>query len=251
MFQSHLEYAGKTSQIQQNVVGEVCNFENQFNSRVVYSRKLYQYLLIQMIVISLFIYWVYASPSLDSYLEGKPWLFWLCLFISIGTATMALIFRKDVAIFPWNWVVFVTFTLSISIVCGTLVALGDSVIGLLVFSSLASMVFFLFMYSLTVKRRLTYQGSILFISASILLIFEIFTIFTEVSLFWLSTVSLFAFLLAFLLIYDTYTNVNSGDQYDVNQADEVSGSVIIYWDVILLFLKMNELIKDYLVRERN
>ncbi|CAD8169511.1 unnamed protein product [Paramecium pentaurelia] len=238
MFQSHLEYAGKTSQIQQNVVGEVCNFENQFNSRVVYSRKLYQYLLIQMIVIY-------------SYLEGKPWLFWLCLFISIGTATMALIFRKDVAIFPWNWVVFVTFTLSISIVCGTLVALGDSVIGLLVFSSLASMVFFLFMYSLTVKRRLTYQGSILFISASILLIFEIFTIFTEVSLFWLSTVSLFAFLLAFLLIYDTYTNVNSGDQYDVNQADEVSGSVIIYWDVILLFLKMNELIKDYLVRERN
>ncbi|CAD8190716.1 unnamed protein product [Paramecium pentaurelia] len=238
MFQSQLEYAGKTSQIQQNVVGEVCNFENQFNSRVVYSRKLYQYLLIQMIVIY-------------SYLEGKPWLFWLCLFISIGTATMALIFRKDVAGFPWNWVVFVTFTLSISVVCGTLVALGDSVIGLLVFSSLASMVFFLFMYSLTVKRRLTYQGSILFISASILLIFEIFTIFTEVSLFWLSTVSLFAFLLAFLLIYDTYTNVNSGDQYDVNQADEVSGSVIIYWDVILLFLKMNELIKDYLVRERN
>ena len=96
-------------------------------------------------------------------MEGKPWLFWLCLCISLGTATLALIFRKDVAAFPWNWVVFVIFTLSISIVCGTLVALGDSTVGLLVFSSLASiyyiyqgMIFFLFMYSLTVKRRLTY-----------------------------------------------------------------------------------------------
>ena len=44
---------------------------------------------------------------------------------------------------------------------------------------------------------------------------------------------------------------SSGDQYDVDQADEVSGSVIIYWDVVLLFLRMNELIKDYLIRERN
>lgn len=34
-------------------------------------------------------------------------------------------------------------------------------------------------------------------------------------------------------------------------ADDVSGSVVIYWDVVLLFLRMNELIKDYLIRERN
>lgn len=39
------------------------------------------------------------------------------------------------------------------------------------------------------------------------MIFEVFTIFTKVSLFWLSVVSLLSFLLAFLLIYDTYTNV--------------------------------------------
>lgn len=60
--------------------------------------------------------------------------------MSIGTATLALIFRKDVAAFPWNWVVFVIFTLSVSVVCGTLVALGDSTVGLLIFSSLASII---------------------------------------------------------------------------------------------------------------
>lgn len=113
-----------------------------------------------------------------------------------------------------NWIVFAIFTLSAAVVCGTLVALGDSTIGLLVFVNLASksslhlgMIFFLFIYSLTVKKRLTYQGSILFLSASILIVFEMFTIFTDVSLFWLILISLGSFLFAFLLIYDTYTNV--------------------------------------------
>lgn len=58
--------------------------------------------------------------------------------MSIGTSTLALIFRRDVGKFPWNWLVFFIFTLSTSVVCGTLVALGDSIVGLLVFSSLAS-----------------------------------------------------------------------------------------------------------------
>ena len=89
-------------------------------------------------------------------------MFWLCLCISLGTATLALIFRKDVAAFPWNWVVFVIFTLSVAVVCGTLVALGDSTVGLLVFSSLASIVFMkfrhdiLFVYVLINSQTKTY-----------------------------------------------------------------------------------------------
>jgi hypothetical protein len=33
--------------------------------------------------------------------------------------------------------------------------------------------------------------------------------------------------------------------------DEVSGSVIVYWDVVLLVLHMAEMIKDYMIKERN
>lgn len=42
-----------------------------------------------------------------------------------------------------------------------------------------------------------------------------------------------------------------GDSYDINKADDVSGSVTIYWDIILLFLKMAELIKDNLSNRKN
>lgn len=39
--------------------------------------------------------------------------------------------------------------------------------------------------------------------------------------------------------------------YDISTADDVSGSVTIYWDIVLLFLKMAELIKDNLLRKAN
>jgi hypothetical protein len=44
---------------------------------------------------------------------------------------------------------------------------------------------------------------------------------------------------------------SSGDRYDVTLEDEISGSVVVYWDVILLFLRTSEMVRDYIVRERN
>lgn len=42
-----------------------------------------------------------------------------------------------------------------------------------------------------------------------------------------------------------------GERYDGTHEDAVSSSVVIYWDVILLFLRNAEMIKDYMIRERN
>ena len=44
---------------------------------------------------------------------------------------------------------------------------------------------------------------------------------------------------------------SSGDRYDISMEDEVSGSVIVYWDVIILFLHAADMIKNFIVKERN
>ena len=44
---------------------------------------------------------------------------------------------------------------------------------------------------------------------------------------------------------------SSGERYDVTIEDSVSSSVVVYWDVALLFLRNAEMIKDYMIRERN
>ena len=54
-------------------------------------------------------------------------------------------------------------------------------------------------------------------------------------------------MLSNIIIYD----ISSGDRYDVTLEDEVSGSVLVYWDVLILFLHTTELIRDFIVKERN
>ncbi|KAM3147034.1 hypothetical protein pb186bvf_000750 [Paramecium bursaria] len=242
-----------------NVKEEAEAYENQFHPRIIFARKLFTKLLYQMIVvgkqqnqflIAIFTWLVFTQPKLKQFLQQNSWLFWLTLGLVALTSTLTLVARQFCQKVPINWVIYIIFTLSLAYAAGHLVAIGNSEIGLLVFVSIASLIFFLFMYSITVKKRATYQGSILFIAASILIVFEIFTIFTTVSLFWLILISLGQFIIAFLLIYEVYTNISGGEQ-ELSLNDGVCDSVVLYWDLTLLFLKMNEMIKDFLIRSRN
>jgi hypothetical protein len=78
---------------------------------------------------------------------------------------VALLLRNVVRNFPINILVYLVFTVSAALLCSVLVAIGDSQVGLLFFTSLSSNIYhnktigvilFLFIYSLTVKKRLTY-----------------------------------------------------------------------------------------------
>ncbi|CAD8082979.1 unnamed protein product [Paramecium primaurelia] len=226
-------------------------YDHSFNGRIIYARNLYSKLFLQLIIVCIYVWIVHALQDLDHFLEQTKWIFWLSLGVCIGISTLAFIYRNQIKTAPINWLVFLSFTLSLASVCGCLVAFGNSQIGLLIFVNFASLIFFLFLYSSTIRRKITYSGAVLFVSAGILIVFEMFTIYTKISLFWIMVISLSSFLFAFLLLYHTYSNLNSEDSYDISTADDVSGSVTIYWDIILLFLKMAELIKDNLFNRHN
>ncbi|CAD8113376.1 unnamed protein product [Paramecium sonneborni] len=227
------------------------NYDRSFNSRVIYARNLFSKLFLQLIIVCIYAWIVHSLPNLDNFLEKQMWIFWLSLGVCIVIATLTFIYRNQLKTAPMNWLCFILFTISLASLCGCLVAFGNSQIGLMIFVNFASVIFFLFLYSSTVRRKITYSGAVLFLSAGILIVFEMFTIFSKISLFWIMIISLSSFLIAFLLLYDTYTNLNSDDSYDISAADDVSGSVTIYWDIILLFLKMAELIKDNLFNRKN
>jgi len=65
-------------------------------------------------------------------------VFWVSLIVSIGVATLVLIFRTACRRSPVNWAVYLVFTVASAFVCAYLVAVTDSLVGLLVFTSLAS-----------------------------------------------------------------------------------------------------------------
>ncbi|CAD8117254.1 unnamed protein product [Paramecium sonneborni] len=231
---------------------EVSNaYDQSFNGRVIYARNLYSKLFLQLVIVCIYAWIVHSLPNLDSFLEKQMWIFWLSLGLCIGIATLTFIYRNSLKTAPINWIVFFLFTLSLASMCGCLLAFGNSQVGLMIFVNFATLIFFLFLYSSTVKRKITYSGAVLFVSAGILIVFEMFTIFSQISLVWIMIISLSSFLFAFLLLYDTYSNLNADVTYDIQTADDVSGSVTVYWDIILLFLKMAELIKDNLFNRKN
>jgi len=55
---------------------------------------------------------------------------------------------------------------------------------------------------------------------------------------------------AFYLVYDTQTIV-SGAKYEWSRDDWVVGAVLVYMDVFILFLRLCELIRQLIIKERN
>lgn len=123
-------------------------YENSYNARVLYSRKLYAMLLIQMIVIGNSIifeylkgtctYVVHLSSGVKLKLQNIPRLWMFSLGAMVLVSILALIFRKSCKSAPLNYITYLLFTLSAALFFCVMVALTDSQIGLLVFASLAS-----------------------------------------------------------------------------------------------------------------
>ena len=108
----------------------------------------------------------------------------------------------------------------------------------------------LLIYVLTTKCEITYQGATLFILAAIFLGLEGFLLYSSMSLLSIMIISIAEIIWGFYIIYDTQTIV-SGVKYDWNTDDCVSGAIGIYMDVIVLILRLCELIKNLIVKERN
>ena len=109
---------------------------------------------------------VYSQVEFANFLNENRVIFWISLVVCISMATLVLLFRPTFRKQPINWAAYLLFTVSSAFVCAFLVAVTDSLVGLLIFTSLASthslslyllgIITFLFLYSLTVKKRLTY-----------------------------------------------------------------------------------------------
>lgn len=129
-----------------SVLNDISMYENSYNSRVIYSRKLYFVLLLQMILIGTFFEYIlgsitcgaYSNDKFNAYLKKTTNIFWASLAICVATATFVLLFRRQSRSKPLNYILLLIFAVSAGLTSAYLVAVHDSIVGLLVLSSLAS-----------------------------------------------------------------------------------------------------------------
>jgi len=106
----------------------------------------------------------------------------------------------------------------------------------------AAMSFALTLYACTTKSDLTYYGGALFICGCGLLMLILFSLFFPSRLLEIIICVACIVLFGFYLIYDTQL-ITGGRRYELDIDDYIIGALIIYIDIIVLFLRILELLQ--------
>ena len=224
--------------------------QSDSHPRIIFLRKLYSSLLIQLLLISIISFNAYYFEDFKSALISSPIIFSVCLILTLLSSLAVLIFRRAMAKFPFNLIVYTFFSLTLAFSLACIVSYYNSEGILMLFTSPASVVFALLIYVFTTKYEISYQGTALFVFAALLFNFQMFLIYTEIPFNILMYILIAEAIFSFYLVYDTQTLI-SGTKYNWQKDDWISGAVIVYIDVFILIIKFCELIRQLIIRDRN
>jgi len=105
----------------------------------------------------------------------------------------------------------------------------------------AGMTFALTLYACTTKTDITYYGGALFLACCGVVMLCIFGWFFQSQIFQVIICVVVIILYGFYLIFDTQL-IMGGHRYELDLDDYVIGALIIYVDIIVLFLRILQLL---------
>lgn len=211
--------------------------------RIGFIRKVYGILLVQLTFTFLLTLISVASPSFSQFQISSPGFFWLAIIGSIVFTILIFCFRKLARTVPINYILLSGFTLCeaylVSFVCG----ISDPKLVLMAAAMTCGIVLSLTLYAWTTKTDFTVMGSMIFVLSCIMLLFGIFVLFTQNRVINIIYSCLGVFAFSIYLVYDTQLIVGN-HQNKLEIDDYILGSIMLYLDIINLFLHILNLLKQ-------
>eukprot|EP00331_Platyophrya_macrostoma_P030336 CAMPEP_0176446492 /NCGR_PEP_ID=MMETSP0127-20121128/24363_1 /TAXON_ID=938130 /ORGANISM="Platyophrya macrostoma, Strain WH" /LENGTH=245 /DNA_ID=CAMNT_0017832547 /DNA_START=24 /DNA_END=761 /DNA_ORIENTATION=- len=217
------------------------------NPRLGFIRKVYGIITAQL-VFTVLVCWYAMFTFLDGFgafivqNEGILVAAIIVNFISMCVVFCCKNVARDV---PTNYILLGIFTFteaySVAVICTIyqLQGMGDLVLMAAIMT--AAMTFALTLYACTAKHDFTIYGGILFIISCAMLLLVIFSIFTQNLFLHALICALGVIFYGIYLIYDTQLIIGGGT-YELTIDDYVIGAIIIYIDIIILFLRILRLL---------
>lgn len=224
------------------------DFSNQNNMasiqkqiRLNFIRKVIGILGAQLFLTVLFCIFSMTSKAFLEFQIRNVGLFFVCLIGSIVIMVILYCFDYLVRKVPNNYIMLGLFTLfesyMVSFICGVSNPRTVLMAALMTFS----MVIALGLYAFYTKTDFTLQGGALFVFGCAFLMLTIFGLFTNNKFFHIFLCVIGIILFGFYLLYDIQLIV--GNKTLMLDTDEyIIGALIIYTDIISLFLKILELL---------
>lgn len=225
--------------------------DSDMNPRLGFVRKVYAIIFCQLLVT--FGLTAYAMATVEKgglgwYMnspQGKP-ILWVMMAVYIITMIMVFCCQSVARTVPTNYITLFIFTLSLSWLVASVCAMfSQAQLQGLVYEAAAmtaAMTFGLTLYACTTKNDITYTGAALFIFSVGFLLMAIFGIFfVRVKWFYTLMVVGIIILYGFYLVYDTQLIIGGGS-YQLSIDDYILGAMLIYIDIIILFLRILQLL---------
>ncbi len=221
-----------------------------FNPRLGFVRKVYSIVSVQLLATTLMV--MLCMGPLRSYLTYPEHTFPFALFILCSV--MALILCIAVACYPavgrrvpTNYFILGLFTLCEAYTVGYITVFAEPMDVLLAASLALSMTLVLTIYAFTTKTDFTTWGAFLWIAAWGLIAFSLMFFFIGPTnaaftplVITISVVTIIIY--GIYLVYDTQL-IMGGKRFELSLDDYIIAAMVIYIDVIVLFLKFLEIIQ--------
>ncbi|CAG9316430.1 unnamed protein product [Blepharisma stoltei] len=204
-------------------------------------RKVYGILSSQLLLTVIFCGIVMSNETLTEFVQNDIAVFVISIIVAIALM-LVLIFSKDKARkVPTNYILLIIFTLCESYMVSTAYTFYDAYTVIAAALMTLGVTLVLTVYAFLTKKEFRHPVgvSLSFISSIILLmIFAFYNVGNHYSVIWCFVGVNFY---GIYIIYDTQLIVN-GSKYGITTDDYVVGAMILYIDIIGLFLKIMALI---------
>ena len=149
---------------------------------------------------------------------------------------------KQLQIVPRNYIILLIFTLCEGYIVSVICAMSNPRLVFMAALMTLAMTVALTLYAFTTKTDFTVCGGMFFIIGAAFFMFSLFAMFTKNNLLHIILSALGCILYGIYIIYDTQL-IMGGKSQEISYDDYILGALLLYTDIIGLFLQLLELLQ--------
>ncbi len=213
------------------------------NTRLGFVQKVYGILTCQLIFTVLLSIISMTSKSFMAFQVHNYGILIFCVILTIIIMIILFCYKEPSRTTPTNYILLAIFTICESWIVSTFCGITNPKIVLMATLMTLGIVISLTLYAITTKTDFTIMGGLMYVLGMALLLFALFSLFSDNKIFHIIISVISVVIFGIYLIYDTQLIIGNG-KHGLEIDDYIIGALILYMDIITLFLELVNLIKN-------
>ena len=214
------------------------------NTRLGFIQKVYGILSCQLIFTFSICFFSMYSTTFKKFQIENTYLLFFCIIVSFIVLIMLLCFKSLSRKVPTNYILLFIFSFAEAYMVSFLCSVSDTKTVLIALVMTLGVTGALTFYAITTKTDFTMKGGLIYILSISLFFIVIFSIFTSNSIVKIIISGIIVVIYGIFLIYDTQLIIG-GMKHSLDMDEYIVGALILYIDIITLFVEILNLLNVF------